>query len=195
MPHNVLLVDDEPNVLTGLRRALRKEPFDLLCATSAQEAFVLLQARSVDVVVSDQDMPGMTGVTFLTRVRQAFPDTVRFMLTGKATLEVAIQAINEGAISRFFTKPCNPVDLAVTIRQTLQQRELMVEARRLLHTVKRQSATLEDLEQKFPGITQVQRDRDGAIVVEPDDISVEELLRQLRHEAVVAEGRLNGRAG
>jgi DNA-binding NtrC family response regulator len=193
MQHTVLLVDDEPNVLAGLRRALRKEPFEILCASLVEEAFIFLQAKTVDAVVSDQDMPGMTGTAFLAKVCTAFPDTVRFMLTGRPTLDVAMQAINDGAISRFFTKPCNYVDLAVTIRQALQQKDLMAAAKRLLRTVRHQSAQLEWLERQHPGITTVQRDRDGVIIAEPDDIPLEEFLHQLRSETVKAEERLSGR--
>ena len=124
LAHTVLLLDDEPNVLSGLRRALRKEPYDLLCASSAHDALMLLHSRPVDVVISDQDMPGMTGTAFLAKVREVFPDTTRFMLTGKATLEVALQAINDDAVSRFLIKPCDPNMLANCIRQALRQKEL-----------------------------------------------------------------------
>jgi DNA-binding NtrC family response regulator len=190
----VLLVDDEPNVLAGLRRALRKEPYAICCASSADEAFVLLQAKPVDVVISDQDMPGMVGTVFLASVRQAFPDTVRFMLTGKPTLDVAMQAINEGAMSRFFTKPCNDVDFAVTIRQALQQKDVLVAAKRLLWTVRCQSAALDRLAQQYPGISRVRRDRDGVIIAAPDAMPIEEILGQLRREAAKAEARLGAPA-
>ncbi|MEE8292463.1 MAG: ATP-binding protein [Candidatus Tectomicrobia bacterium] len=126
LAHTILLLDDEPNVLSALRRALRKEPYALLCAHSADEAFDLLYTREVDVVVSDQDMPGMTGTEFLAKVYQEFPHITRFILTGKATLEVALQAINAGAISQFFTKPCNAEALALSIRTALGQKDLAV---------------------------------------------------------------------
>jgi len=191
MPYTVLLVDDEPNVLAGLQRALRKEPYLIFSATSAEMALVVLQARSVDVVISDQDMPGMRGADFLAKVRQEFPDTVRFMLTGKATLEVALQAINEGAISRFLSKPCNPLDLAITIKQALHQLALMLEARRLLGVTRKQSATIEDLERNHPGITQVRRDQYGTIIAEPEDTSIEELLQEMRCAVTRSEAQLN----
>lgn len=191
MQHVVLLVDDEPNILAGLQRALRKEPYDIFCATSAKDAWVILQGRKIDVVVSDQDMPGVSGTEFLANVRQSFPETVRYILTGQATLDVAIQAINEGAISRFFTKPCNPVDLIVTMRQALQQKDLMAEAMRLIRVVKRQTVTLESLERQYPGITTVERDRNGAVIMESDDISIDELLNHLRCEASKAESYLD----
>ncbi len=108
----VLVLDDEPKLLSGLKRALRKEPYELLCATTADEAFAILHERPIDVVISDQDMPGMTGTVFLAKVRETYPSACRFMLTGKATLDVALQAINDDAVRQFFTKPCDPATLA-----------------------------------------------------------------------------------
>ena len=122
MAYTVLLVDDEPNVLDGLQRALHKEPYLILTATSADMALKILRTRAVDLVVSDYAMPGMQGTAFLAQVQQEFPETMLFMLTGQATPEVAVQAINDGAISHFFTKPCDLVALAFIIKQTLHQR-------------------------------------------------------------------------
>jgi len=188
MPHTVLLVDDEPKILAGLQRALYSEPYEVLCAHSAQEALHMLQTRPVDVVISDQDMPAMKGTELLAQVRAQFPDTVRFILTGKATLEVAIQAINEGAVSRFFTKPYDNDDLAITIRQALQHRDLMVEAQRLLRTVRHQVSPLGQLEDAHPGITQVRRSPSGAVIASPEEMSIEELVSQLRQETARLEG-------
>jgi DNA-binding NtrC family response regulator len=178
----VLLVDDEPHVLSSLRRGLYEEPFEILCAHSAQEALVFLQAKSVDVVVSDQDMPGTPGTVFLAEVHKSYPDTIRFMLTGKATLDVAIEAVNSGAISRFLTKPCIASDLASTIHQALQHKELMIAANHLLHTVKIQSSELSRLENEYPGITNVHTDSDGVIISEYDDTSLDDLLLKLRNK-------------
>ncbi len=122
--HAVLVLDDEPKVLSGLKRALRKEPYDLLCAASAEEAFEILHQRPVDVVISDQDMPGMTGTVFLSKVREVYPTTRRFMLTGKATLDVALKAINDDAVSQFFTKPCDHATLAQSIRNIIKEKTL-----------------------------------------------------------------------
>ncbi|MDH3598654.1 MAG: hybrid sensor histidine kinase/response regulator [Candidatus Tectomicrobia bacterium] len=139
-PRAVLVLDDEPNVLAGLRRALRKEPYDLLCASAADAAFDILHSRAVDIVISDQDMPGMTGTVFLTKVRQLYPETIRFMLTGQATLDVALQAINDNAVSQFFTKPCDHATLAQNIREALEQKE----AERTLEQTRQQELELKD---------------------------------------------------
>lgn len=179
MRHRVLLVDDDANLLDGLRRTLRKEPYEILAATSAEEALGVLGRQKVDVVISDQDMPGMSGTVFLAAVRQRFPDTVRFMLTGKATLETAVEAINDGAIRRFFTKPCNNVDLAVTIRQALEERELMRAAARLLDRVKRQASLIGRLEREQPGISRVSRDEEGRILLESPAENPGDLLREI----------------
>lgn len=177
----ILFVDDDPNVLMGLKRAFRKESYDVLVATSGEEALTVLKNNHVDVVVADQNMPSMTGTEFLSVVVKLYPDTIRFMLTGNATLEVAIQAINHGAISRFFTKPCNEIDLVTTIRQALQKKDLMAEAWRLYKKTREQSAILENLERKYPGLTRVERDDHGAVIINgnpPQDF--DEFMKELR---------------
>ncbi|MEM9743728.1 MAG: EAL domain-containing protein [Pseudomonadota bacterium] len=114
---SVLLVDDEPSIVNALRRALRTEGYELRTAASGQEALAVLASQSVDVVVSDYRMPGMTGTELLSAVRQRYPETVRLMLTGEADMQAVIEAINEGAIYKFLTKPwCND-----TLRSTLKE--------------------------------------------------------------------------
>ncbi|HXG18064.1 MAG TPA: hybrid sensor histidine kinase/response regulator [Methylomirabilota bacterium] len=118
----VLLVDDEPLITTTLKRVLRKEPYDICTANSGAEALQILARKPVDVIVSDERMPGMSGSEFLAVARQQYPDTVRIILTGQANLEAAIRAINEGAICRFLTKPCKEDDLTFAINEALRQK-------------------------------------------------------------------------
>jgi len=141
----VLFVDDEPELLDGLRDALRKEPYEIVTATSPSEGLRVLHERRIDVVVSDERMPGVSGADFLAFVRQRFPDTVRIMLTGQASFESALQAINEGEIYRILTKPCSPQRLSRTLRDALVQRGLLREGARLLALVKRQRRLLAEL--------------------------------------------------
>jgi DNA-binding NtrC family response regulator len=118
----VLLVDDDPHLLQATHRALRREPYELVLADSAARAFEVLDARPVDVVVSDEAMPGMRGTDLLATVRRLFPDTVRVLLTGKITAPLACRAINYSEVYRLLLKPCAPDELALTIRQALQRR-------------------------------------------------------------------------
>lgn len=186
-PHRVLFVDDEPRVTEALKRALRREPYEILSATSAEEALRILSGQAIDVVISDECMPGMSGTEFLAQVCRRFPETIRMVLTGHANVEMAIRAINQGEIYRFFTKPCNEVDLAVTIRQALRQKELLAESRRLLRVAHRQAALLEELEKQYPGITRIQKDATGVTVVEAPAEDFETLVQQIAAEAARGE--------
>lgn len=168
MRHSVLIVDDEPIITDMLKNVLSREPYGIITAPSAEEALPILVRERVDVVISDEKMPGMPGSEFLSIVRQKYPDTIRMVLTGHGSLQSAIRAINEGKIYRFFTKPCNVFDLAITIRHALQQRDLMKESKRLLKMVKRQSALIEALEEQYHGITQVKRDVKGKIIIDDE---------------------------
>ncbi|MCU0273980.1 MAG: EAL domain-containing protein [Acidimicrobiales bacterium] len=119
----VLLVDDEPELLRGLRLALRKEPFDVVTATSAREGLEVLEREEIDVVVSDERMPEMPGSEFLTIARERFPDVERIILTGQASMEATITAINQARVFRFLTKPCPTPELVEVINEALRARE------------------------------------------------------------------------
>jgi len=188
--HVVLFVDDEQALLDGLRNALRKESYEILTAGSASEGLRVLHERRVDVVVSDERMPGVSGSDFLAFVRQQYPDTIRIMLTGQASLEAAIQAINEGQVYRFLTKPCSPLQLAQTLRDALMFLDLTRESARLLAAVKHQRKVLQELERQHPGITALEREADGSIVLE-DDLDAADLLLEMRAEV----GRVQREAG
>ncbi|MCK6391167.1 MAG: response regulator, partial [Azonexus sp.] len=116
----LLIVDDEPNILNSLTRLLRREGFRILTATSPIDAFDLLAKNPVQVILSDQRMPDMSGTEFLSRVRQLYPDTVRLVLTGYTDLDSVTGAINRGAISKFLTKPWDDDLLRDEIRQAFR---------------------------------------------------------------------------
>jgi len=128
----MLLVDDDRNVLHGLARALRHQPYRLYTARSGEEALLILKTHNVDVIVTDEQMPGMCGGDLRAWVAENLPEVTRIVLTGCPSTEVAIRAINEGAVYQFFTKPCNPARLGVAIRKALERKVLLVENRRLL---------------------------------------------------------------
>jgi DNA-binding NtrC family response regulator len=180
----VLLVDDEPNITAGLKRALRREPYEIVTANSGREALEIMAAQPIDVVVTDEQMPGMSGSELLRTVCRRHPGTVRMMLTGQASLEAAIRAINEGEVYRFFTKPCNDADLRLTIRNALQQQTLMRQSRRLLREYRKWVAARQERERLAAADTALAE----AIVIEEVEGNMEDLLReietQLEPEAV-----------
>ena len=171
MESSILLVDDEPNVAMALTRALLDEPYGVSTARGGEEALKVMAQQRFKVVISDERMPGMAGAEFLSIVRERFPEIVRIMLTGHASLEATMKAVNSGEIYRFFTKPWNDTELKLAIRSAIEKYDLEAENRRLLKTVRHQAAELRTLEQRYPGITRIDRDGSGTVVVPemPDD--------------------------
>ena len=132
MTEKILLTDDDPNILSAFRRRLRRQ-FQLETALGGQEGLKILEDRGpFAVIVSDMRMPDMDGIQLLTRVKERAPDTVRMMLTGNADLQTAIEAVNEGSIFRFLTKPCPPETFARALRAGLEQYHLIVAEQELL---------------------------------------------------------------
>lgn len=139
MADKILFVDDEPNVLAGFARQLRGR-YAVETAHGPAEGGRALAARGpFAVVVSDMRMPEMDGARFLARVRAEHPDAVRLLLTGYADLPSAIQAVNDGWIFRFLTKPCPPDALAAALDAALAQHRLVAAERELLEKTLRGS--------------------------------------------------------
>lgn len=113
----ILLVDDEPGILSALSRLLRNDGYDILTATTAEEGLDILGNHDVQVILSDQRMPGMSGAEFLSRVRDIYPETIRIILSGYADLESIADAINRGSIYKFLTKPWEDELLRANIRE------------------------------------------------------------------------------
>ncbi|MCP9438670.1 MAG: response regulator [Nitrospira sp.] len=136
MTDAILCVDDDANILDGYKRHLRKD-FKLETAIGPEQGLrMVAEAGPFAVVVSDLKMPGMNGIQFLTKVREQAPDIVRILLTGNADLQASIDAINQGQIFRFLTKPCTPEMLANTLKAGLAQHRLITAERELLeHTL------------------------------------------------------------
>jgi len=142
MGHTVLIVDDEENILSSLRRLLRADGYEVCTALSAKEALGILESRPVWLVISDNMMPEMNGVDFLRQVRERWPDTIRIMLTAYADLDSTMDAINKGEVFRFVTKPWDPDGLRLIVRQGIEQRRLLEENRRMQALIERQNAEL-----------------------------------------------------
>jgi DNA-binding NtrC family response regulator len=169
----ILIVDDEPNVVTAIKRIFIHDPYEIFSGGSASEGMEILRSHPVKVVISDERMPGVTGSEFLSTVREQFPNTIRIMLTGHASINTAMKAVNEGEIYRFLTKPWDDVELRLTVQTALDKYNLEEENRRLLKIVMQQAINLKLLERQFPGITKLDHGEDGRIML--PDISEEEL--------------------
>lgn len=127
----LLLVDDEPNILSALKRLLRRDEYRILTAGGGHEGLEILEKNRVDVIISDQRMPIMTGVDFLRSAKQKYPDTIRIILSGYTELQYITDAINEGAIYKFLTKPWDDEQIRANIREAFHYKEMEDENRRL----------------------------------------------------------------
>jgi DNA-binding NtrC family response regulator len=175
MNDTILLVDDETNVLSALTRALIDDPYEILTASNGPEALEIMEDRTIKAIVSDERMVGMQGSELLAEVKRRSPNTVRILLTGHATLEAAMRAVNEGEIYRFFTKPWDDTQLRFALLSAVEKYNLEAENRRLLSTVKDQALEIKVLERRYPGISRVEKDTSGTFLL--PDISEDEISR------------------
>ncbi|MDE2083461.1 MAG: DUF1631 family protein [Xanthomonadaceae bacterium] len=120
----LLVVDDEVNIQRALFRVLQNERYRIMCASSADEAMQILARQQVQVIISDQRMPGVSGTEFLTRVKASHPNTVRILLSGYSDAITVTDAINRGAIYKFLTKPWDDDDLRLQVRDAFRARAL-----------------------------------------------------------------------
>ena len=140
--HTLLVVDDEFDVVQSLQDLLRRE-YRVLGATHVRDALRLLREQPVHVVMSDQRMPDTTGIEFLRAVRHEQPEAVRLLFTGYADIKAVIDAINEGHVYRYITKPWDPDELRTILHQAGEQYDLLVERQRLLDDLRRKNQELE----------------------------------------------------
>lgn len=141
----LLLVDDEQNILSALRRLLRTEGYRILTANSGAEAIELLKAETVDVVMSDQRMPGMAGVDLLRIAKDMQPECVRIVLSGYTELQAVTSAINDGAIYKFLCKPWDDAHLKANIAEAFARRRMADENRRLTQELEVKNTQLQEL--------------------------------------------------
>ena len=141
----LLLVDDEPSILSALRRLLRPVGYKIHMAESGLAGVEILEREAVDLVISDMRMPEMDGAKFLEQVRNRWPETIRILLTGYSDVASTIAAINRGEIYRYISKPWNDADLTLIVREALERRRLQSENARLLALTQAQNDELKDL--------------------------------------------------
>lgn len=141
----VLCVDDEPNILSALRRLFRGAGYRIVLAGDADEALERLAEEPVDLVLSDMRMPGASGAQLLEAVHRRWPQVMRLLLTGHSDMDSTIAAINRGAIHRYITKPWDDDELLLTVRQALERRALEQDRARLEALTRQQNDALKAL--------------------------------------------------
>ena len=135
MERTLLLVDDEEEVGAALERLLRRDGYRILRATSGQEGLKILAQNEVGVIISDQRMPGMDGVEFLTQVKDLYPQTIRIILSGYADLDSVTAAINLGAIYKFFVKPWDSNTLRADLVEAFWRYDMARQKEHLLQEI------------------------------------------------------------
>ncbi len=154
-PHTILVVDDEPRVLDALRRTLRDPIYRVLTAGDGSEALALIAAGGVDVLLSDIDMPGMNGIELVKEVRRRYPEVVRLLLTGDASLDSALDAINDGEVHRYLVKPWKGPHLRQVLADACARLDELRASAQAAVRVSARERMLTELEREHPGIRQV----------------------------------------
>ncbi len=121
----ILCVDDEPEILNSLSRALRLDKYNILTATSAMEALKVIEEHhnQINLIISDQRMPEVTGVEFFLKIKTAHPNIIRVILSGYTDSMEIIDAINKANVFKFLSKPWNDDELRKTIRECLSHEQ------------------------------------------------------------------------
>ena len=146
----ILLVDDEPEILSSLLGLLRRE-FELYTAESGAAALEILGQHAIHVIMTDQRMPNMTGVELMGRVKEQYPDAIRMVFTGYADIKAVIEAINEGGLYRYITKPWDPDELVDVLRQAAAKYDEAVEQKQLLRELYEHVQLAQHISQELGG--------------------------------------------
>jgi response regulator RpfG family c-di-GMP phosphodiesterase len=152
--HTVLCVDDEKNILGSLKRLLRKEDYRILTASSGEEGLKVLEENDVQMVISDQRMPEMSGTEFLAALKTKYPDVIRIILSGYTDVDSITESINRGHIYKFLLKPWNDQNLKLEIKQALEQYDLIQANKKLDEKVMKQNNELKEINENLEKLVQ-----------------------------------------
>lgn len=190
---SVLFVDDEAHILSAIRRLIRPLNINAHFANSGAEGLSLLEQHPVDLIVSDMRMPEMDGATFLAKVQERWPETIKMLLTGYADMSSTVKALNDGGIYRYISKPWDDEELKAIILEGLRLKRLEREKAELTALTHRQNAELQDLnrnlEQKVESRTEEIRQTSAML-----DLAYQELKTGYTAFVRVFSGFINSRA-
>ncbi|MFC1592407.1 response regulator [Candidatus Omnitrophota bacterium] len=170
--HSILILDDEENILHSLTRLLRGEEREIFTAGTAAEAWAKLkEVGGADLVISDNRLPDISGIDFLVKVRQLFPDSIRILVTGYPGLDSAIEAINKGQVYRYIPKPWENEELKLTVKQALDYYDVMRDNRVLLRIARKQAQVLREMQKKYPQVSEAEITRTGLYIIDEQKLS------------------------
>lgn len=168
--NNLLVIDDEPAILSSLRRQFRKN-YQVHIANSAEEGMKLMKEHSIQVIISDQRMPGMSGSDFFDQVKHDYPDATRLLLTGYADIQAVIEAINDGNIYRYITKPWDPTELDTIVREAFERHNLIVNNKKLMDQLQEANRTLENrVKKRTAALRKINKEKDYMIGMVAHDL-------------------------
>lgn len=148
--YTLLLVDDEPSILQSLKRLFREARVRVLTASDGQEALGIIRSESVQVLVTDNIMPRMTGVELIKKVKQCSPQVIRIILSGHSNLDSVLTAVNEGEVFRFILKPWNDIDLKAAVALAMAHYKLVEDNAHLENELKAISQMVLGLRSRHP---------------------------------------------
>ena len=170
--HTILIVDDEPNILNSLKRLLHSEDLEILTAGTADEGLERLKERQgVDLIISDNRLPDLSGIDFFVKVRQLYPNTIRILITGYPDLDSAILAINKGQVYRYIPKPWDIEELRLIVMQGLEYYDVLRDNRTLLKIAKQQAEWMNTLTMKYPQLTPTELDKRSIYIIDEKNVS------------------------
>ena len=183
----ILFVDDEPSILSALRRIVRGQGYRVLLAEGGKAGLALLETEAVDLVVSDMRMPEMDGAAFLEQVHQRWPEVGRILLTGYSDITSTVAAINRGEIQRYIAKPWDDRDLLLALREGLERRRLLHDNYQLQQLTEAQNSQLKTLNAELA-------DRVRARTSELEQVNgmLEKSFEQLHENASLATNTIPG---
>jgi len=166
----ILIVDDDPNILAILKEVLDYSgDFEVFIAESSKAALNVLENKAIDLLITDEGMPEVSGGELLKIVSEIYPNMVRFMLTGRKTLEMAQMAVNNNLIDGFFTKPWDSFEMQVSITNALLKKKAELENIELKSENNKMGRALRKLELEHPGSTLKSTTDTGSIILDPND--------------------------
>ena len=145
----VLVLDDEDSILNAIKRLLRRQPYQSFFTNDCDQAFQLIESENIAIILSDMRMPKMDGAAFFRQVKQRWPQTIRILMTGYASMQATIAAINDGKIFRYICKPWQDDEILYAIEQAIEQYQLISERDRLYELSKKQNEKLTELNQNL----------------------------------------------